>query len=263
VGDVNSRKEERSGPVIALLTCQWLRLVRMTLPLNSSVVIRNMLPLVLRVLFLLFTVIYFFSVIGYYRFCGAFDDEKAADVDDWADRWVPYHQQLNFNTMLQTTYTLFEVAVLGNWSFVMRAAMLSGFASALLFFYAYRLAMTLIIIPILTSFIIQVYNARSARHAASERDEVMRRDAENQKNKAEAEAAAKAAGICAIEHTTHDLSRVQEEESGNSGTDVLSEVSRGSTAQRRLTVTRGESILCLMPSLILPLYYVSPLQLIP
>jgi hypothetical protein len=153
-----------SGKLIALICFQWIRLIRVFLPFNASKALRTLLPLLFRVLFLVFTVIYFFANFGYYRFCNSFSVEQANEVDDWAGRWVPYEKQLNFNTMTQTMYTLFIVAILGNWSFVMRAAMLSeAAAAAAIYFYSYRLVMTLVVLPILTSFIIQAYNARSAR----------------------------------------------------------------------------------------------------
>jgi hypothetical protein len=164
-----SHGDEISGRMLVYICFQWFRLVQVILPFRISDVIRGLLSLVIRVVFLVFTVIYFFSTIGYYRFCNAFDSTEAEEVDDFAVKWAPYEQQLNFNTMLQTMYTLFEVAVLGSWSYVMRAAMLSGFLSALLYFYAYRLLMTLVVMPILTSFIIQAYNARSIKLTNAER----------------------------------------------------------------------------------------------
>jgi hypothetical protein len=156
-------EQSLSGKMIALICFQWIRLIRVFLPFNASKALRTLLPLLFRVLFLVFTVIYFFANLGYYRFCNSFDVQEASEVDDWAERWVPYEKQLNFNTMTQTMYTLFQVAILGNWSFVMRASMLSGAAAAAIFFYSYRLIMTLVVLPILTSFVIQAYNARSAR----------------------------------------------------------------------------------------------------
>ena len=169
INRTQSQSEEISGRMLVYICFQWFRLVQVILPFRISDVIRGLLSLVVRVVFLVFTVIYFFSTIGYYRFCNAFDSDEAEDVDDFAVKWVPYDRQLNFNTLLQTMYTLFEVAVLGNWSFVMRAAMLSGFLSALIYFYAYRLLMTLVVMPILTSFIIQAYNARSVKLTNEER----------------------------------------------------------------------------------------------
>lgn len=79
------------------------------------------------------------------------------------DKWVDYENLLNFTTLLHSIFTLFEMAILGTWSMVMAAAAHVDPISSLLFFYTYRLFMTLIILPILMSFIIQAFISRSNR----------------------------------------------------------------------------------------------------
>jgi hypothetical protein len=275
INRTQSHSEEISGRMLVYVCFQWFRLIQVILPFRISDVIHGLLPLVIRVVFLVFTVIYFFSTIGYYRFCNAFDSNEAEAVDDFAVKWEPYDQQLNFNTLLQTMYTLFEVAVLGSWSYVMRAAMLSGFLSALLYFYAYRLLMTLVVMPILTSFIIQAYNARSIKLANEEKIKLEKHDQQKQ-NEANALADAIAAkerarvaediknmnAILEGDETVDDdtppesngvatgvaeeSSRAKEEKERMSNTSRGSRFTDSTTlsqkSERRLIVTRGESV---------------------
>jgi hypothetical protein len=257
----HSRRDETSTSMLVYICLQWVRLIQVVLPFRISNVIRGLLSLVIRVVFIVFTVIYFFSTIGYYRFCNAFDGQEAEAVDDFAVKWAPYENQLNFNTMLQTLYTLFEVAVLGNWSSVMRAAMLSGFLSALLYFYAYRLLMTLVVMPILTSFIIQAYNARSIKVMNEENLALEKHLLQQRQQQQEPDPHMSPSTMNAIleeeEEVREDHGDVANEEKERS-----TEASRGSRltngtltsqkSERKLVVTRGMPLPHL-PLLILPL----------
>lgn len=241
------RERSLSGKMIALICFQWIRLIRVFLPFNASKALRTLLPLLFRVLFLVFTVIYFFANLGYYRFCNSFDAQEASEVDDWAERWVPYDKQLNFNTMTQTMYTLFQVAILGNWSFVMKASMLSGAAAAAIFFYSYRLIMTLVVLPILTSFVIQAYNARSARLDEMEQ--------EKKKAMEDSSRVFVVAGIPSdltqggVLNTIHEDCDTQRGTQLSQNSQVSQESSSSSTtaSQSMTIISRGLSLLLLLP----------------
>ncbi len=121
----------------------------------------SLVPLLLRVLFIIFCIIYFFAVIGNNRLCDVFQSENVdADADDDASIWLNFDKMFNFNTLLQTMYTLFYVAMLGNWTFIMDAAAKTERITSLFYFYTFRLFMTLVVVPIMFSFIIQSYIAK-------------------------------------------------------------------------------------------------------
>jgi len=58
---------------------------------------------------------------------------------------------------LQSMYTLFEVAVLGSWSMIMDAAAKSDSVKAFGFFYPFRLAIILAVLPLLNGLVIRSY----------------------------------------------------------------------------------------------------------
>jgi hypothetical protein len=94
------------------------------------------------------------------------------DADDDSSTWAAYENQLNFTTFAQSLYTLFQLSVLGSWNMVASTAAKKFPTSSFLFFYSYRLFMTLTVMPILFSFIIQIFIIRrdleeQSKHAAS------------------------------------------------------------------------------------------------
>ena len=125
-------------------------------------------PLLLRVLFLIFCVIYFFAVLGHTRLCHAFNASNIdTGADDDAFMWLPFEHMFNFNSMLQTMYTLFYVMMLGNWTWIMDAAACTERIPSLLYFYSFRLLMTLVVIPIMFAFIIQSFICKRDHEEAS------------------------------------------------------------------------------------------------
>lgn len=143
------------------LLFQCGRLFKLFFAVNDVKIFEHMRPVLIRASFIYFSIIYFFAIFGYSYFCHALNVEDATNTSESndANQWVQYSNLLNFNTLLQSMFTLFEVSILGNWSIVMDAAVVSTNkpASAYIFFYTYRLVITLFILPILLSFIIQVF----------------------------------------------------------------------------------------------------------
>jgi hypothetical protein len=143
------------------LLFQALRLFKVFFAVNDVRVFEHMRPVLIRASFVYFSIIYFFSIFGYSYFCHAMDpvDALNTSTSNDASQWVQYQNLLNFNTLLQSVFTLFQLGILGNWSIVMDAAVASTTqpASAYIFFYTYRLVITLFVLPILLSFIIQVF----------------------------------------------------------------------------------------------------------
>ena len=99
------------------------------------------------------------------RFCGVLNadlvnEEIENGVDDFISPWVTYSHQLNFRTIGNTLFTMFEISILGNWSSIMNSARKEETFAPLFFFFFFRLTMLLCIYPILNSFIIAAYIIR-------------------------------------------------------------------------------------------------------
>lgn len=79
--------------------------------------------------------------------------------------WYPFANELNFSTGVSSLLTMFELATLGNWNMVLSAAeslscaesQWACTAAVEIFFFAYRIIMTMIFVPILTGFLIESF----------------------------------------------------------------------------------------------------------
>lgn len=72
-------------------------------------------PLILRVFFIIFAIIYIFADFAHNRMCSTLNPDNIQDEDDDSEQWLAYQHVLNFRTYLQSVLTLYEVATLGNW----------------------------------------------------------------------------------------------------------------------------------------------------
>eukprot|EP00602_Paraphysomonas_sp_CaronLab_P006681 CAMPEP_0185034446 /NCGR_PEP_ID=MMETSP1103-20130426/24356_1 /TAXON_ID=36769 /ORGANISM="Paraphysomonas bandaiensis, Strain Caron Lab Isolate" /LENGTH=699 /DNA_ID=CAMNT_0027571109 /DNA_START=892 /DNA_END=2991 /DNA_ORIENTATION=- len=148
-----------SAPFIALIIVQCSRFFTLFGGISETSKIVAVAPLFLRVCLIIFCTIYFFAVFAYNRFCNILRPEEAQGNDDVAPNWIQYEDQLNFDTFPKSLYTLFEIATFGDWTVVQVAEKVDPISSYL-FFYTYRLLMTLVFLPILSSFIIQTFVSR-------------------------------------------------------------------------------------------------------
>lgn len=153
-----------SANVTVYMLFQCARLYKLFFLFNDVEILEHIYPVLIRGTFIYFSVIYFFAVFGYEFFCNALDYDDALNSSENSDasQWAAYQNLLNFRTLLQSIFTLFEMSILGNWSIVMDAAAVSandfgGQLSAYFFFYTYRLIITLCVLPILVSFIIAAF----------------------------------------------------------------------------------------------------------
>jgi hypothetical protein len=156
----SSGRDLLSIPFLSLLIVQCSRFISFLGILSDANNVTAVAPLFIRVTFIIFCWIYIFAVFGHNRFCNMLRPEEAANNDDVAPNWIPYEHQLNFHTFASSMYTMFEIATFGDWSVVQVAAKVSP-VSSYLFFYTYRFIMSLIILPIMSSFIIQAFITRS------------------------------------------------------------------------------------------------------
>jgi hypothetical protein len=146
--------------VTLFLVVQMFRFFRVYRFIETFHIYETMVPVFLYVTFLVFSIIYFFAAISFNRFCDSMDIENVYDADDDSASWGLYSRQLNFRTFALSLYTLFQISIIGSWSMVMDTIAKVDPTSSLLFFYTYRLIMTLCILPLLFSFIIQIYIIR-------------------------------------------------------------------------------------------------------
>ena len=144
----------------ALLVIQICRFFRFSRFLKGFKTFYAITPLILRVFFIIFAIIYIFADFAHNRMCSSLNPDNIHDEDDDSEQWLNYQHVLNFRTYLQSVLTLYEVATLGNWSPVMGAAAQTDPVLSLLFFYTYRLTMTLAVFPLLFAFIIQAFITR-------------------------------------------------------------------------------------------------------
>ena len=158
---VGTNASQQGRPAfILLLVVQVFRFFRSFCFLRDYDFMMSLLPLIVRMLLLYASIIYFFAVIGHTRLCNSFpSDMDTADVDDDGASWEEFSGLLNFSTLLKTFYTLYEVSILGNWSIVMGAASRQEPVVSFLFFLPYRLLMAMLVIPLLFSFIMQAFIA--------------------------------------------------------------------------------------------------------
>jgi len=160
----------KSSPVLDVLVfVQCSRLFLLFWVEQGASAISKILKVAARCLFLLFSVIFFFSIYAQSSFCNAIDPARVeaalivetpsgpqlATDDSYA--WVNFQDILNFESYLQSMYTLFEVAVLGSWSMIMDAAAKSDPVKAFGFFYPFRLAIILAVLPLLNGLVIRSY----------------------------------------------------------------------------------------------------------
>eukprot|EP00597_Dinobryon_sp_UTEXLB2267_P018370 CAMPEP_0201110792 /NCGR_PEP_ID=MMETSP0812-20130820/72008_1 /ASSEMBLY_ACC=CAM_ASM_000668 /TAXON_ID=98059 /ORGANISM="Dinobryon sp., Strain UTEXLB2267" /LENGTH=1526 /DNA_ID=CAMNT_0047373441 /DNA_START=279 /DNA_END=4859 /DNA_ORIENTATION=+ len=140
--------------------------------------LKYLLGVAARSLFLLISAIYCFGVVSQDIFCGvlpADTDPGAGSSDDDSSSWFVFASILNFNDYSLSLFTMFQVTVLGSWSMVMDAVARSvpNPVPIYLFFYLFRLLMTLCVLPILLSFLVRssvalndkIRNERQAREA--------------------------------------------------------------------------------------------------
>ena len=154
------------GPPLTLtIVMNGLRLMRLFAMVRASAILESIEEAVRRVLFIIFCVIYSFSVMAYINFHDALNSDSADNADDDAKRWSHLHNLLNFRTFPQSLHTCYQLTIIGNWSTVMSAAAANKHNSALFFFYFYRIFVSMIVMPIVLSFVIQTFVAQRKKMA--------------------------------------------------------------------------------------------------
>ena len=155
------------GPPLTLsIVANSARLLRLFAMVRASSILESIEEAVRRVLFIIFCAIYFFSVLAYINFHDALNSTSADNGDDDAQRWSGLHNLLNFRTFPQSLHTCYQLTIIGNWSTIMSAAAATKHTSALFFFYFYRISVSMIMMPIVLSFVIQTFVAQRKKMAS-------------------------------------------------------------------------------------------------
>jgi hypothetical protein len=98
-----------------LMVIQICRFFRFSRFLKGFKTFYAITPLILRVFFIIFAIIYIFADFAHNRMCSTLNPDNIHDEDDDSEQWLNYQHVLNFRTYLQSVLTLYEVATLGNW----------------------------------------------------------------------------------------------------------------------------------------------------
>ena len=147
-----------SPEFILYMILQSSRLLLLFRYLADSNAFISLFPLLYRIFFIIFSIFYCFSVIGYNRLCNVFRESNIEDdaVDD-ANTWLNFQSMFNFDSLIHTMFTCFYVSTLGNWTWIMNAAAQTEPFPSLFFFTTIRLLFTVVVYPILFSFLITGY----------------------------------------------------------------------------------------------------------
>ena len=113
-----------------------------------------------KLFFILFVPLYMFATVAQQLFGSAItvDGSEAAK----GTKWYPLRSELNFETGTNSMRTLFEITTVSSWNMVMEAAdILYGNKQYTfwveLFFFSFRIIMTMMFVPVLTGFLIESF----------------------------------------------------------------------------------------------------------
>lgn len=195
-GDQTHVSNTLSAAFLLLVLFQCLRLGLVCVRVRGHGRYRIIIENTFRAFFLFFLVLYFFTILAQTAFCGVLtsDDSSTSTTssgsftDDDASSWDQFSAILNFNNYAQAIFTLFEVSVLGSWSIVMDATVQHaerGKLATQAFFFAFRLLIVLMVLPLLVSFMIRSFIALNDRVSVLHKDRRKRREAQQMQRTAE------------------------------------------------------------------------------
>ena len=94
-------------------------------------------------------------------------------------KWFPYHSVLNFESTGSSLLTLWEISTISSWPIIMNAvdaSEASAYTSSTeVFFFGFRILMTMIFIPVLTGFVIEAFVTNFSAYDAKKKLELEQR----------------------------------------------------------------------------------------
>lgn len=148
-----------------LMILQSWRCLLLLWRLPCFVLVREISPVVGRVVVVYAMVVYAFAVLGHITFCSVLNSNSLPPTNDDASSWLPFASFVHFDSFGSSVYTVAVTAVLSNWSMIMDAAVsasstFSQKAWTYIFFFTLRITLTMTIIPLLLSSIMQSFVQR-------------------------------------------------------------------------------------------------------
>jgi hypothetical protein len=177
--------ERFTNAFYAMMIVGAIRLLRFFTFLPGASVFIHILPLFLRIVLVIFSIIYFFAVFAHMRFCNSLEPERVQQNTDAAG-WLPNEGVISFSSLAYSILALFEISVLGNWTPVMSAAAEKDIVESKFFFILYRLIMSMVVIPLLLAFVISAFISKrdsdEKKNAMEKRDTASMSTADAGKN---------------------------------------------------------------------------------
>uniref|UniRef100_A0AAV1UAF4 Ion transport domain-containing protein n=1 Tax=Peronospora matthiolae TaxID=2874970 RepID=A0AAV1UAF4_9STRA len=149
---------------LAVRSLRFLKLLNLFPPFHEIMyTMKAIVPLIMQLLLVIFSVTYAFAIVTQANYGVALRDFPASK-QSMSPGWYAQREEFQAETFEQTLLTLFGVANLAGWDAVMDAAhAVTGSNSTYVFFFAYRITMSNILLPIFVGFLVEsfVSNAKT------------------------------------------------------------------------------------------------------
>ncbi|CAI5734467.1 unnamed protein product [Peronospora destructor] len=149
---------------LAVRSLRFLKLLNLFPPFHEIMyTMKAIMPLLMQLLLVIFSFMYAFAIVTQANYGIALRDFPASK-ESMSPGWYGQREEFQAETFEQVLVTLFGVANLAGWDAIMDAAhAVTGSDSTYVFFFAYRMTMSNILLPILVGFLVEsfVSNAKT------------------------------------------------------------------------------------------------------
>ncbi|KAG2529236.1 hypothetical protein JM18_001734 [Phytophthora kernoviae] len=149
---------------LAVRSLRFLKLLNLFPPFHEILyTMKAIMPLIMQLLLVIFSVMYAFAIVTQANF-GVELRNFPPSKQSLSPGWYAQREEFQAETFEQTLVTLFGVANLAGWNAIMDAAhAMTGSPSTYVFFFAYRMTMSNILLPIFVGFLVEsfVSNAKT------------------------------------------------------------------------------------------------------
>ncbi|KAE8881054.1 hypothetical protein PF005_g14876 [Phytophthora fragariae] len=149
---------------LAVRSLRFLKLLNLFPPFHEILyTMKAIMPLLMQLLLVIFSVMYAFAIVTQANY-GIELRDFPASKQSMAPGWYAQREEFQTETFEGTLVTLFGVANLAGWDAIMDAAhAMTGSDSTYVFFFAYRITMSNILLPIFVGFLVEsfVSNAKT------------------------------------------------------------------------------------------------------
>lgn len=149
---------------LAVRSLRILKLLNLFPPFHEILwTMKRIMPLMLQLIMVILSVMYAFAIFTQANY-GILLRDYPAEKQALSPQWYAVRQEFQVDTFAETLVTLFGVANLAGWDMIMDAAhATTGSDSTYVFFFAYRITMSNILLPIFVGFIVEsfVSNAKN------------------------------------------------------------------------------------------------------